>query len=104
MLDDGHGKRGLAHGRPTGDHNQIGVLEAGSLGIENLEAGKSVPGCDEEERAPFYLSNQEEIYNDLPYVFLYVGLSNGVWWDRLNNHDPNVWNRWYNIHEWYLTE
>lgn len=71
---------------------------------ENLEAGKSVPGCDEGERAPYYMSNQEEIYNDLPYVFLYVGLSNGVWWDRLNNYDPNVWNRWYNIHEWYLTE
>ena len=69
---------------------------------ENLRAGKSVPGCAEEERAPYYISNQEEIYNDLPYVFLYVDLENGVWWDRLKDYDPNPWNRWYNVHEWYL--
>lgn len=68
----------------------------------NLAEGKAVPGCAEADRAPFYLSNQEEIYNDLPYVFLHVDLENGVWWDRLKNYDPNVWNRWYNIDDWYL--
>lgn len=71
---------------------------------ENLAAGKAVPGCKEEDRAPFYRANQEEIFNDIPYVFLHVDLENGVSWQRLNNYDPNVWNRWYNVEEWYLTE
>lgn len=70
---------------------------------ENLTAGKSVPGCAEEDRAPFYKANQEEMFNDLPYVFLYVDLRNGVWQNRLNNYDPNTWNRWYNIEQWYVT-
>ncbi len=69
----------------------------------NLEQGKAVPGCDVAERAPFYQSNQEEIYNDLPYSFLYVGLANAVWKDELNNFDPNAWNLRYNIQDWYLT-
>lgn len=70
---------------------------------ENLASGKAVPGCAVEERAPYYLSNQEEIFDDVPYVFLYVELRNGVWWDRLNETDPNTWDRWYNIENWYLS-
>lgn len=69
---------------------------------ENLARGKSVPGCGVEDRAPYYLSNQEELYNDLPYIFLYVDLRNGVWWDRLKETDPNTWNRWYNVESWYI--
>ena len=68
----------------------------------NLAEGKSVPGCAEADRAPFYLSNQEEIYNDLPYIFLHVDLENGVWWNRVQNYDPNVWNRWHNVQDWYI--
>lgn len=69
----------------------------------NLNAGKAVPGCVESERAPFYYSNQEEIYNDVPYNFLYVGLANAVWRDRLINIDPNPWSFRYNIQDWAIT-
>ncbi len=70
---------------------------------QNLADGKSIPGCLEDDRAPFYMENQVEIYNDLPYVFLNVDLENGVWQDHVQNYDPNVWNRWYNIEQWYLS-
>ncbi|MEM9773912.1 MAG: ABC transporter substrate-binding protein [Chloroflexota bacterium] len=69
----------------------------------NLASGKAVPGCVEAERAPFYISNQEEIYNDVPYNFLYIPLANTVWRDRLLNIDPNPWNGTYNIQDWALS-
>jgi peptide/nickel transport system substrate-binding protein len=69
----------------------------------NLAEGKSVPGCAEEDRAPYYRSNQEEIFNDVPYSFLYIPLANQVWWDELNGIDPNAWNLHYNVEQWYVT-
>ncbi|MEM7335134.1 MAG: ABC transporter substrate-binding protein [Chloroflexota bacterium] len=69
----------------------------------NLLDGKSVSSCAEDERAPFYYSNQEEIYNDVPYSFLYIPLANTVWRDRLNNIESNPWALRYNIQDWYLT-
>lgn len=69
----------------------------------NLASGKAVPGCAESERAPYYISNQEEIYKDVPYNFLYVGLANAVWRDRLLNIDPNPWSFRYNIQDWAIS-
>lgn len=71
---------------------------------ENLTGGRTVPGCAEEDRAPFYMANQEIFYEDLPYIMLMVDLENGVWRDGLANFDPNVWDRWYNIEQWYLSQ
>ncbi len=70
----------------------------------NLADGLAVPGCAQEDRAPFYKENQALMHEDVPYAWLYVGLANGVWWDRLQNYDPNTWSLWYNVHEWYLTQ
>ena len=70
---------------------------------ENLAKGKAIPGCAEAERAPYYHSNQVEIYNDLPASFLHVDLENTVWWNNLEGIDPNVWSREYNVQEWYFT-
>ncbi|MCA9968076.1 MAG: hypothetical protein KC423_27710, partial [Anaerolineales bacterium] len=69
---------------------------------DNLAQGKSVPGCVETERAPFYQSNQVEIYNDVPYSFLYIPLANTVWRDRLQGIEPNPWSLRYNIEQWSL--
>lgn len=69
----------------------------------NLDEGKAVPGCAEEERAPFYFDNQELMYNDLAYSFLYIPLDNSVWRDRLNGVDPNPWALRYNVQDWSLT-
>jgi peptide/nickel transport system substrate-binding protein len=68
----------------------------------NLEQGKAIAGCAESDRAPYYLSNQEEIYNDLPYSFLYVGLVNQVNKTSLLGIEPNAWNLRYNIQDWYI--
>lgn len=67
----------------------------------NLSDGKSVPGCAEADRAPFYLSNQEEIQADLPYSFLYVGLVTIAVQDHWVGIEPNAWNTRHNIIEWY---
>jgi peptide/nickel transport system substrate-binding protein len=50
---------------------------------DNLAGGKGVAGCAEAERAPFYLENQELMHNDIPYIWLYTELENGVWSDQL---------------------
>lgn len=68
----------------------------------NLADGRGLPGCAEEDRAPFYYENQELMHNDVPYVWLYTALNNGVWWDRLQEYDPNGWAPRYNIQDWYL--
>jgi hypothetical protein len=70
---------------------------------ENLAAGKSVAGCAPEDRAPFYQENQEQMFNDIPYIWLYTDLNNAVWWDRVQNYIPNTWNLWYNVEDWYVT-
>lgn len=69
---------------------------------DNLKQGKGVPGCLEDARAPFYQSNQVEIYNDVPYSFLYIPLANNVWRDRLQGIDPNPWSLRYDIEQWSL--
>lgn len=69
----------------------------------NLDAGKSIPGCNEEERAAFYKENQVLMHEDVPYAWLYVDLENGVWWDDLKEYDPNAWDLWYNIEDWYFS-
>lgn len=68
----------------------------------NLDAGKAVAGCAEEDRAPFYRENQEIFYDEAPYAMLYVGLANQVWYDDLQNFDPNAWANRYNVEDWYL--
>ncbi|MGB1253932.1 MAG: ABC transporter substrate-binding protein, partial [Candidatus Promineifilaceae bacterium] len=68
----------------------------------NLDAGKAVPGCAEDERAPFYQENQSIFHEEAPYAMLHVPLSNAVWYNDLENYDPNVWDSYYNMEEWYL--
>ena len=68
----------------------------------NLDAGKAVAGCAEDERAPFYKDNQAIFYDEAPYAMLYVGLSNAVWYNDLMGFDPNAWDLHYNIEQWYL--
>jgi peptide/nickel transport system substrate-binding protein len=69
---------------------------------ENLASGKAVAGCAPEDRAVFYKENQEQMFNDIPYIWLFTDLNNAVWWDRVQNYVPNTWNLWYNIEDWHL--
>lgn len=70
----------------------------------NLEQGRTVLGCAAADRAPFYQSNQELVYQDMPYVPLYAPLINVVWNNRLQNFRPNAWNLYENVQEWYVAE
>ncbi len=68
----------------------------------NLDNGKAVAGCNEADRAPFYVDNQAIFKDAAPYAMLYVGLANSVWYNDLQDYDPNAWSSRYNIEEWYL--
>ncbi|MBK9052900.1 MAG: hypothetical protein IPL78_18890 [Chloroflexi bacterium] len=71
---------------------------------DNLARGRSVAGCAAADRASFYQTNQELVYQDIPYIPLYAPLVNVVWSTRLQNFHPSGWNLFANVHEWYVTE
>jgi peptide/nickel transport system substrate-binding protein len=71
---------------------------------ENLARGRNVAGCAAADRASFYQTNQELVYQDIPYIPLYAPLVNVVWNTRLQNFQPSGWNLLANVHEWYVTE
>lgn len=71
--------------------------------MENLGlAAKTLPGCDQAERAEYYYQIQELLHNDAPYVFLYNPLANTVWNTRLVNVDPGAWSVYHNVEDWYM--
>jgi len=71
--------------------------------VENLlfEAN-TIPGCSTEKRGDMYKRIQELIHEDAPYVFFYNPLFHNAWNARIVGVNPNTWDRYYNIHEWYL--
>ena len=69
---------------------------------ENLNLGRSLPGCDVEERGQLYRDIQAQIQEHAPYAFLYVPLGNVVWNTRLNNIDPEAWSTYYNVEQWFI--
>lgn len=70
----------------------------------NIWAGRSVPGCAPADRAPFYKENQQIVYDELPYIFLYVPLVNTITHTRVHGVAPGPWSTYYNVEEWYITE
>ena len=70
----------------------------------NLNDGVAVAGCSEDDRAPFYLENQEIFKEEAVYAVLYVPLATVVFNDRLGGTDPGPWTTTWNIEDWYLTE
>lgn len=68
----------------------------------NLNEGKAVPGCSEADRAPYYQENQAIMFDEVPYSWLYVPLSNSVWWTDVGNIQPNTWAPYFNVEQWYL--
>lgn len=65
---------------------------------------RSLPGCSIEGRGELYKAAQEMIYNDLPYVFLYVPLDNSPQHTRMGNFLPGPWDLDYNTEMWYLAQ
>jgi peptide/nickel transport system substrate-binding protein len=68
------------------------------------QAAKTLPGCDPAERGPMYKEISKMLHDDAPYVFLYNGLGNTIWNNRMNEVDPGPWVTRHNMEAWYISE
>jgi len=71
---------------------------------ELLKKGKTMPGCAVEDRAPIYKQIQENIYQDVPYTFLYATKAILVYNNRIGGMDAGPWDFRQNAHEWYIAQ
>jgi peptide/nickel transport system substrate-binding protein len=67
---------------------------------ELLAQGLSVPGCDPEERAPYYHEIQEIIYDELPYIFVRGRISNYGYTNDWQGINPGPWSFYHNMEQW----
>jgi peptide/nickel transport system substrate-binding protein len=69
---------------------------------ELLQLGVSVPGCDPQERAPYYMEIQEIIHDEVPYVFVRGRISNIGYTDNWQGINPGPWEFYHNMEQWSL--
>ena len=69
---------------------------------ELLQEAKTLPGCDQGERAVLYKQIQEYIYDEQPYDFLYATRAAWAYNQRVGGANPGGWSLWHNVHEWYI--
>ena len=69
-----------------------------------LAAGRAVPGCAPEDRAPIYEDVQELVLADMPYDFTLSVSARFVYNNRIQNIVVGPWSLYGNIHEWTLAE
>jgi peptide/nickel transport system substrate-binding protein len=67
---------------------------------ELLAQGVSVPGCDPQERAPYYHEIQEIIYDELPYIFVRGRISNYGYTNDWQGINPGPWSFYHNMEQW----
>ncbi|MEZ4860474.1 MAG: ABC transporter substrate-binding protein [Caldilineaceae bacterium] len=67
-----------------------------------LEEGVAVVGCAAADRAPFYQKIQQQIHDDVPYVFISGGVGNTGYRTEWGGLDPGTWSFYWNVHQWYL--
>jgi peptide/nickel transport system substrate-binding protein len=71
---------------------------------ELLEEAKTLPGCDQGERAVLYKQIQEVIYDEQPYNFVYATRDAWAYNQRIGGVNPGGWDQWHNVHEWFIEE
>ncbi len=69
-----------------------------------LKEGKTFPGCAAADRGPIYKQIQQALYDEQPYVFLYVPRDTLAYNTRIGGMAPGSWEFRHNIHEWYIKE
>jgi len=70
--------------------------------IETLLAqGITTPGCQPQDRAPFYREIQQILHDDLPYIFLAGIVHNIGYTTRWGGLEPEPWDFYHNVHTWY---
>ena len=70
----------------------------------NTNEGVAVAGCNEADRAPYYLRNQEIFHEEAAYAVFFVPLGTVVFNERLQGTDPGPWTTEWNMEQWYLTD
>jgi peptide/nickel transport system substrate-binding protein len=70
---------------------------------EQLELqARTVDGCAYEDRGTIYEQIQGILYDEQPYVWLYVPRTITIINKRLGNVNPGPWSVTHNIQEWYI--
>ncbi|HSH04243.1 MAG TPA: ABC transporter substrate-binding protein [Anaerolineae bacterium] len=105
---------GLGGGAPEPDDSDQFSYHADFVGVgfnfvsyyneqveANLEAGRTIPDCTPDARAPFYQENQEIMHAELPYIWLYTAFDNTVWHQDIHQFNPSGWQFHNQIHQWY---
>lgn len=70
---------------------------------EQLElAAKTVNGCAYADRGEIYKKIQEILYDEQPYIWLYVPRTIVAVNTRVGNAHPGPWSTFHNVHEWYI--
>jgi peptide/nickel transport system substrate-binding protein len=67
---------------------------------ELLTQGVSVPGCDIEERAPFYKEAQEIIHEEVPYVIVSGRVGTYGYTKDWQGINPGPWSFYHNMEQW----
>jgi peptide/nickel transport system substrate-binding protein len=68
-----------------------------------LEA-RQVAGCDVEQRAEIYGRVQEILFEELPYLYLYVGNTMFALQNNVLGFDPLPFSRLWNLDSWAVVE
>ena len=66
-----------------------------------LEQGLTAPGCQPQDRAPFYREIQQILHDDRPYIFLAGIVQNIGYASRWGGLAPGPWDFYHNVQTWY---
>lgn len=66
-----------------------------------LTQGLTTPGCQPQDRAPFYREIQQTLHDDLPYIFLAGIVENIGYTSRWGGLTPGPWDFYHNVQSWY---
>lgn len=69
---------------------------------ELLEEARTVPGCDQETRAELYAEAQQLLFEEMPYIYLYVPSSLTAVQNNVNGFNPTPVSRVWNQDAWFI--
>lgn len=69
---------------------------------ELLEEARTAPGCDREVRTELYQEVQQILFDEMPYLYLYVPSSLTAVQGNVANFDPTPISRIWNLDAWYM--
>jgi peptide/nickel transport system substrate-binding protein len=65
-----------------------------------LQQGLTAPGCQPQDRAPFYREIQQILHDDQPYIFLAGLVQNIGYTSRWGGLAPGPWDFYHNVQTW----